>query len=677
MRMNYRLSIILILSLFLGLSQATAQVSRKKVGVVLSGGGAKGTAHVRALKVIEEAGIPIDVIVGTSMGSIVGGLYATGYTTDQLDSIVKVQDWMSLLTDAVSRKAKKLTDKMEDERCVLSFNFDQSPSEVLEGGVLKGNRIGQLFTNLTAGYNDSIDFRKLPVPFACAAVDIVTGQEIDMFSGVLPVCMRSSMAIPGVFAPIKSGDMVLVDGGLANNYPVDLAKKLGADYIIGVRVGADKKEASKIKGVGDVLAQILDIVCENKVMENEAMTDVLIKVDVTGYSSASFSNTAIDSLMARGEAAARSKWDELVALKNKLNLSAPVEPRVARKVPNDTIVKPDPRIYNPTIGHNSLFFGARYDSEEMASLLLGGTYELKKNSKMLGGLEVRLGKRSYGEVSLALNHSKHWNLDASYRLSTNEIKVYSEGKHAGLMDFTEHYGLLEFSRSWKEVYVSFGVEYTFRNYHNYLANGSWIDLGKNLDHEHGLGYFAYMHFDNQDSKVYPRNGFKWTLQYVYNTDNGYNYRGRGGMHILEGVWQVAIPASSSLTLIPQISGRMLPSKNDDGYMMNVIGGINSYGHYERHQMPFAGANYMEIVSNNLLIGGLTARQRLGTNQYLFGVANYAMLGKKVGDFFTTRNLFGAAVGYGFRSPIGPIEANLNWSTLTHKPTFYVNVGYEF
>ena len=210
-----------------------------------------------------------------------------------------------------------------------------------------------------------------------------------------------------------------------------------------------------------------------------------------------------------------------------------------------------------------------------------------------------------------------------------------------------------------------------------MANSAWMDLVKTLDHEHGLGYFAYMHFDNQDSKVYPQRGFKWTLQYLYYTDNGYNYKGRGGMHVLEGVWQVAIPASGSLTLIPQVSGRMLPTKNEDIFMMNVIGGINSYGHYARHQMPFAGANYMEIVSNNLLIGGLTARQRLGTNQYLFGVANYAMLGKKVGDFFTTRNLFGAAVGYGFRSPIGPIEANLNWSTLTHKPTFYVNVGYEF
>ncbi len=677
MRINCRFLLALLLAVIMGVTPSAAQMPRKKVGVVLSGGGAKGTAHVRALKVIEEAGIPIDVIVGTSMGSIVGGLYAAGYSTDQLDSIVKKQDWMSLLMDAENRKTKKLTDKMEDERCVVSVNFDKSPSEVLEGGVLKGNKIGQLFTNLTVGYNDSIDFRKLPVPFACVAVDIVTGKEVDMYSGVLPVCMRSSMAIPGVFAPIKTGNMVLVDGGLANNYPVDLAKELGADYIIGVRVGDDKKTYDQINGVSDVLLQLMGILCENKVQENEAQTDVLIKVDVTGYSAASFSNTAIDSLMVRGERAAREKWNDLVMLREKLHLTSPVQPQKGREIVQDTVVTPDPRIYNPSNGHRSLFFGARYDSEEMASLLLGGTLGLKKNDSAIAGMEVRLGKRSYGKFSLALNHSKHWNLDLSYQFSSNEAKVYSAGKNAGLLDFTEHYGLLEFSRSWREVYFSVGMDYTHRNYHNFLVNNTWKDLETDLEHEHGLGYFAYMHFDNQDSRVYAQRGLKWTLQYTYFTDNGYNYRGRGGMHIIEGLWQMAIPASSSLTLLPQISGRMLPAKNEEVFMMNCIGGINSYGRYQRQQIPFAGANYIEMVSNNILIGGLTARQRLTTNHYLFGIANYAMVGNKVNDFFATKNMFGVAAGYGYKSPIGPIEANANWSTLTKKLSIFVNIGYEF
>ena len=676
--MKYRFITNLVL-IFIGLLLCTptfAQQNRKKVGVVLSGGGAKGTAHVKALKVIEEAGIPIDVVVGTSMGSIVGGLYAAGYTTDQLDSIVRSQDWMSLLTDAESRTSKKLTDKMSEERCILDFNFEKSPTEVLEGGILKGNKIGQLFTDLTIGYHDSIDFRKLPIPFACAAVDIGSGEEVDMYSGILPVCMRSSMAIPGVFAPIKTEGKVLVDGGIANNFPADLAKKLGADYIIGVNVGGDKKLASKIKSISDVLLQILDIVCANKFKENVALTDVLIDVDVTGYSAASFSSEAIDTLMNRGEKAAREKWDELLALKEKLNLAEPVIRSAGKNVYKDSVTIPDPRIYNPIVGKNSAYFGARYDSEEMASLLLGGSYGMHSSNNMVGELEVRLGKRTYGQISWSFDPFKHWNLATSYRLSSNEVNVYSEGKKTGLLDYTEHYGLFEFSRSWREVYISFGAEYTYRNYHSFLANSKWIDLAENQDNEHGLGYFAYMYFDNQDSNVFPHKGFRWSFQYSYFTDNGYNYRGRGGLHVVEGFWQVAIPVSKSMTLIPQIAGRLLPTRNEETFMQNTIGGTNAFEHYERQQMPFAGANYVEFVSNDMLISGITARKRYG-NHYVFGVANYAMLGKNVGDFFDTQNIFGAAIGYGYKTVIGPVEANINWSTLTDKLTFYLNIGYEF
>lgn len=669
--------ILFLLAFFLVSAPAIAQQSRKKVGVVLSGGGAKGTAHVRALKVIEEAGIPIDIIVGTSMGSLVGGLYAIGYSTNQLDSIIQAQDWGNLLTDAKSRSSKSLNDKLSEERCLLSFNFEKSPVEVFEGGLLKGNSVGKLLSDLTIGYHDSLDFRKLPIPFACAAVDIVTGEEVDMYSGVLPVCMRSSMAIPGVFAPIHLNGKVMVDGGLANNYPVDLAKKLGADLIIGVTVGDDKREAEKLKSVSDVLLQVLDIVCENKVEENQKQTDVLIKVDISGYSSASFSSEAIDSLMHRGEKAAREKWEGLIQLKEQIGLSAPVIERQNRVVYADSIVTPPAEIYNTTVGQNKMYFGARYDTEEMASLLLGGTYQLNKKNNMLGGLELRLGKQTYGEVSLSFDPFKRWNLSASYRFSSNETKVYNEGKSSGLLDYNEQYGLMEFSRSWREVYISLGTEYVYRHHHNFLANSKWVDIAKNIENEYGLSYFVYMHFDNQDSKVFPHKGFKWTLNYSYFTDNGLKYKGGEGMHILEGFWQVALPASKTLTIIPQVAGRIIPEKNEEVFMLNAIGGVNSFGHYERHQMPFAGANYMEYVSNKLLIGGLTARQKMGKNQYLFGVANYAMLGKSISELFNSSNLFGMAVGYGINTAIGPIEAHLNWSTLTDKLTGYINIGFAF
>ena len=172
---------------------------RKKVGVVLSGGGAKGMAHIKALKVIEEAGIPIDYIVGTSMGAIVGALYSIGYTPEQLDSMVRKQDWNFLLSDRVNRSEMSLIDREHAERYILSVPFVNTPKESASGGLLKGQNLANLFSNLTMGYHDSIDFNKLPIPFACVAPTIVDGKQVVFRNGVLSTAMRASMAIPGVF----------------------------------------------------------------------------------------------------------------------------------------------------------------------------------------------------------------------------------------------------------------------------------------------------------------------------------------------------------------------------------------------------------------------------------------------------------------------------------------------
>ena len=186
----------------------------------------------------------------------------------------------------------------------------------MEGGFLKGNKIGYLFSELTADRLDSIDFRQLPIPFACVATDVVTGNEIDMYSGILAECMRTSMAIPGVFSPIKRDSMILVDGGLVNNFPVDVARRMGADIVIGVDVTSPSREYQKLKSASTVLLQVLDMACANKLEENRANTDIYIRVNVNGYNSASFTNTAIDTLLTRGETAAREKWDELMELKS-------------------------------------------------------------------------------------------------------------------------------------------------------------------------------------------------------------------------------------------------------------------------------------------------------------------------------------------------------------------------
>ena len=317
--MNYKSLSLLIIVLFSACTLGAQ--NRKKVGIVLSGGGAKGVAHIGALKVIEEAGIPIDYIVGTSMGSIIGGLYSIGYTPQKLDSMVRKQDWMFLLSDRVKRSAMSLNEREKSEKYVFSFPFTKSPKDAVSGGIIKGQNLANLFTELTVGYHDSVDFNKLPIPFACVSQNIVNGEQIVFHNGILATAMRASMAIPGVFTPVRKDSMILIDGGMINNYPVDVARSMGADIIIGVDVQNNLKGIDKLNSAPDILSQIIDLTTKNNHQSNVGLTDTYIKVNVEGYSSASFTPAAIDSLMHRGEVAARKQWASLLALKKKIGIA--------------------------------------------------------------------------------------------------------------------------------------------------------------------------------------------------------------------------------------------------------------------------------------------------------------------------------------------------------------------
>ncbi len=209
---------------------------RKKVAVVLSGGGAKGTAHIGALKVIERAGLPIDIVTGTSMGSLVGGLYAIGYNADVLDSLVRSLDWSYVISDREDMSRQSLSDRKKQNTYILSRGLTIGKRNNDDGGFIKGKNINMLIEKLCMGYTDSIDFNNLPIPFACVATNLVDNSEVDFHSGHLPQALRASMAIPAVFSPVRIGKKVLVDGGLTNNFPVDLARAMGADIVIGVTV---------------------------------------------------------------------------------------------------------------------------------------------------------------------------------------------------------------------------------------------------------------------------------------------------------------------------------------------------------------------------------------------------------------------------------------------------------
>lgn len=321
------LTTLLLAFLFMG-----AYAQRPKVGLVLCGGGAKGAAHIGVLKVLEENDIPIDCIAGTSMGAIIGGLYSLGYTADELDSLIMSQDWDMIMKDRISRNDAAFEYKEMSDKFILNVPFSLSDTRSLASkGVnmldnipisfVKGNNVYNLLTRLTVGYQDSLDFNKLPIPFACVAVDLANKREYVFHNGSIVEAIRASMALPGYFAPVRKGDMVLFDGGLLNNYPVDVVKQMGADIVIGVRLGGFDPEPGQINNIGDMANGLMDLYMDTKLAKAIEDTDILIGPDIKGYSVLSFDKTSLRALIGNGRKAAGEQMEALCSLRDSLSFA--------------------------------------------------------------------------------------------------------------------------------------------------------------------------------------------------------------------------------------------------------------------------------------------------------------------------------------------------------------------
>ena len=374
----------------------TPLYARKKVGLVLGGGGAKGVSHIGVLKVLEEAGIPIDYIAGTSMGAIVGGLYAIGYSATEIDSMVASQDWQLLLSDRVKRDNLTFPEKENSERYVISLPFGIEKKDRLVGGMIKGQNLQNLFSNLTIGYHDSVDFNSFPIPFACVAVNLVDGKDFVFRKGSLPIAMRASMAIPAAFTPVKLDSMVLVDGGLNNNYPADVVKTMGADIVIGVDLGtSDLKNLQHLNSTIGVVGQIVALHGYEKYVHNTEITDLLIRPNTSPYNSASFTTAALDTLIMRGEEAARKQWNELLTLKEKIgsdSISTNTHSKAIVLKPHDSFLI------------RKIYFEGADPRDEKWLLQIS---QLKENSwislqKLHHAMSILIGTNAYSNVSYKL-----------------------------------------------------------------------------------------------------------------------------------------------------------------------------------------------------------------------------------------------------------------------------------
>ena len=717
-----------------------SQEQRKKVGVVLSGGGAKGMAPIKALKVIEEAGIPIDYIAGTSMGAIVGGLYAIGYTPEQLDSMVRKQNWTFLLSDRIKRSAMSLTDRERSEKFIVSIPFTKSPKDAASsGGIIKGQNLANLFSDLTMGYHDSINFDKLPIPFACVAANVVNGEQIIFHNGILSTAMRASMAIPGVFTPVRQDSMVLVDGGIVNNYPADVVKAMGADVIIGVDVQNALKKADKLNSAPDILGQIVDITCQSNHEKNVDLTDTYIRVNVDGYSSASFTPAAIDTLMRRGEEAAKAQWNSLLALKKKIGISDNYVPKRhgpysslsnvrtiyvtdisfsgveaddkkwlmkkcnLKENSNITTQQIEQALYQlrgsqsyssasytltdtpegyhlnfllQTKYEKRINLGIRFDSEEIASLLINGTADLKTHIPSRLSLTGRLGKQYAARIDYTLEPMQQRNFNFSYMFQYNDINIYEEGERAYNTTYKYHLAEFGFSDVWyKNFRFGLGFRFEYYKYKDFLFKKPEF-IGLDVESEHFLSYFAQVHYNTYDKGYFPSKGSDFKAAYSLYTDNMAQYNEQAPFSALSASWASVIPATRRFSIIPSIYGRVLIGKGIPYPLKNAIGG-EVYGFYIPQQLPFAGVTNMELMENSIIITSLKFRQRMGSIHYLTLTGNYGLTDSHFFEILKGKQLFGISAGYGMDSVFGPLEISLGYSNQTDKGSCFVNLGYYF
>lgn len=302
---------VLLLSAGSLIAQNKEQNKRPKIGLVLSGGGAKGMAHIGALKIIEEAGVEIDYIGGSSMGAIVGALYAAGYRANALDSLFKATNIGSLIQDNLPRSAKTFYEKEDSERYALTLpfkNFKVAVPPAISGG----QNIYNEFVRLLYHVKDIDDFNKLPTPFVCIATDIETGKQVILNSGYLPEAILASGTLPSLFEPTVINDKVLIDGGVVNNYPIEEVRAMGADVIIGVDVQHGLSDRDALLSATEILLQINNYRTVADMKMKSAKTDIYIKPKIEEYSVIDFNRSS--EIVKTGEDAAKLKIDELRAL---------------------------------------------------------------------------------------------------------------------------------------------------------------------------------------------------------------------------------------------------------------------------------------------------------------------------------------------------------------------------
>lgn len=709
---------------------------RKSVGLVLGGGGAKGAAHVGAIKVLEDAGIPVDYIAGTSIGAIVGSFYAMGHSTAEIDSLIHHLDWNWFLSNQSMPGYRTYRTKEREWKYVLSIPLEKKIS--IPAGIVTGQNIFNLLSELSIGYHDLRDFDKLPVPFACVATDLSQGKSVILKSGSLPLALRASMSIPGVFIPVQTDSMVLVDGGVLNNLPTNVALQMGAQVTIGIDLSsdntADNKQLNTFPGMVNKLVDMLE---NPEYVKNKEALDVYIAPDLKEFNAMSFNQEAIDTMYWRGVAAAKAKLPEILALKAKIfgkdtlenylkneivNYWSPKDTVHIRHIRFDSIPEKEQKwflkkttlkedtvvtvsdinralailqgmdLFSSVTYHfssnapydlifklqrkalNQINFGFRFDTECMASILLNTTlyHRFLRGSEI--SLTAKLDKNPYLTIGYNWGPGIMNKIDLEYRLGYQNYNLFQHKKRIDNLYYLWQSGKIMYLGNFRNFEIRSGLEWNYFGYSNELYNVDYNPLPVKAGSF--LNYFAKFNYDTYDNRYYPTRGWDAHLETKIITDNFIGYNGFSPIGAVSFGVSKALKLSSRLYVIPELRGRMVWGEEIPAIYLNYMGG-NMSGRYLDQQIEFAGIQNVQLFKNMLLLGKLSLRYNILKKQYIFLNGGYAKSADQLGSIIKGDPIWTASFKYSYASPWGPISGLISYSNWVKEVGVYINMGYYF
>ena len=428
---------IIFIFIMAGLYPYATTAQRPGVGLTLSGGGARGLAHIGILQAIDSAGLKIDYVTGTSMGSIVGGLYAIGYTGDSIEAMARKLDWNALFSNRPVMDDISYEEKAEYNRYMIEIPFEYGKPK-LASGVISGEQLWLELAKMCWPVRDVKDFTKFSIPFKCIATDVATGEIVTLDSGEVVSCMRASMAIPSVFTAVKIGDRKLVDGGVVRNFPTITARDMGADIIIGSNVSNGLRPADELQTPIDILYQLGFYKDAQDFAEARKLANIYIHHELKGYGAASFGS--VDSILEEGKRKGREMYPVFKRLADSLNALYSVPPPANRRLP----VVPDIEIteirVNGLVHSDEKFFRGRlglepggcYSPDKIREAILNVygtrfykqiTYDMQPLGYGRSELDITVEETPLTYVKLGLHYNTFTNVSAIINITQRNFVV--------------------------------------------------------------------------------------------------------------------------------------------------------------------------------------------------------------------------------------------------------------